>query len=145
MRARILFVEDQPEYFAPFIEALQKSYELEQAEDLTAAVEVLSVQEFDLLIIDIMLPKGTREFPGIDDRRSGLHLIRLIRGEVGDEGVKLKCQAQIPILAITAVSDSSAHRALEAVRVKRIAKPFSMSEVVEIIGTMLKGRADVPE
>jgi CheY-like chemotaxis protein len=143
MKPTILFVEDQPEYFGPLVDALQRSHELKQAADLTEAVECLSIDNYALLIIDIMLGKGEREFPAIEDRRSGLYLIRLIRGEVHDDRISLKCRPDIPILALTAVSDVSVHRELERLRVQVVAKPFLADALLKQIDMLLQESEDV--
>lgn len=137
MKPRILYIEDQPEYFGPFITALRSAYELEQAGNLTHAVQILAGEDFDLIIVDIMLAKGERQFPDIDDRRSGLHLIRLLRGERDGGKLTLKCHQDVPIVALTAVSDASAHRDLEALGVRTITKPFLSREVLEQIAAMI--------
>ena len=138
MKPRILFVEDEPEYFGPLIEALQKGYQLERAEDLTEAVEILSAEDFALIIVDIMLPIGTGEFPGIDNRRSGVHLIRLVRKKPPDREIELKCRQDVRILALTAVSDLSVQDDLKALNVPMVPKPFSVRAVLERIANMLK-------
>ena len=141
MKPRILFVEDEPDFFAPFIEAVNEDYDLTEVYDLTEAVEILCREEFACLLVDIMLTIGDRDFPDVDSRRSGLYLIRLIRGEEQHPEIKLKCPSDVPILVLTAVSDLSLEGKLEALDAPMVPKPFSMTQVLDQIAAMLKERA----
>ena len=140
MKPRILFVEDEPDFFAPFIEALKKDYDFTGAYDLTEAVEILCRDEFACLLVDIMLTIGDRDFPDVDSRRSGLYLIRLIRGEEHHPEIRLKCPSDVPILVVTAVSDLSLEGKLEALDVQMVPKPFSMTQILDLIAAVLKER-----
>ena len=112
MKPRILFIEDEPEFFAQFTKAIRARYELVQVEDLTEAVNILGQSDFSLVIVDIMLDIGISKFPNVDDRRAGLYLIRLIRSRGSERRIALKCRSDVPLLAITAVSDLSLEKKL---------------------------------
>lgn len=142
MRHKILFVEDEPDYFEPFIDQLEQQYALYMAHDLTQAVELMNQHRFSLFLIDIMLPVGMRRFPEkIDTRRTGVYFIRLIRGEVSVSGLQTNCPKDVPIIALTAVSDLSAKDMLGELNVVRFTKPFSMKAVMEEIKSNLDRRA----
>lgn len=138
MKAHILLVEDEPEYLTPFIEALKEEYELRDVEDLTEAVGTLASEDFSLVIVDIMLAIGRGKFPGVKDRRAGLQLIYFIRRGRTDHGIELKCRVDVPIIALTAVSDLSLEEELTEVRVPMIQKPFSLDNVMKGIVAMME-------
>src|SRR5690625_3258329 len=56
---RLLIVEDEPDLAMPLVELLKRGrYEVEWAKTAGAALELLSGRDFDLLVLDVMLPDG---------------------------------------------------------------------------------------
>jgi len=138
MRASILFAEDEPEYFRPLIEALRETYDLHLVTDATQALEELSAAEFALLIVDIMLPKGSDpSLRDVDALRSGLYLIRLVRRLEQLAGVEIRCRADVPILVPTAVSDVSVQEELDTLGIPVIQKPFSKRDLLRQVEGLL--------
>jgi CheY-like chemotaxis protein len=145
MRASILFVEDEPEYFRPLIEALRETYDLHLVTDATQALEELSATEFSLLIVDIMLAKGSDpSLRPLDALRSGLYLIRLVRRLEQLAGVGIRCRADVPILCPTAVSDLTLEGELQDLRCVLVHKPFGKRDVLPVIDHLLTGVATIP-
>ena len=138
MKPRILFIEDESEYFEPLVDALEKKYLLKEVGNLAQAIKALSEEEFDLLLVDIMLPQGESCPMQVDNRRSGLHLVRWIRRKEVVSAVQPKCLPEVPILAITAVSDVSALEELKSLGVDLVAKPFSLKVVLNQVAAVLR-------
>jgi CheY-like chemotaxis protein len=57
MTRRILFLDNDTAYLKPYKEVLEDDgYEVEVAESVTRAKELLNTSKFDLLILDVMIP-----------------------------------------------------------------------------------------
>lgn len=116
--SRILIVEDDHEINKLLADFLQKSgYETESAEDGSKAALLLRKQDFDLVLMDLMLPY-----------KSGEHLIKEFRE-----------YSQIPVIVLSAKSMMETR--LEVLRLGAddyILKPFDLNEVQVRIEVVLR-------
>jgi DNA-binding response OmpR family regulator len=117
---RILVAEDEPAILDAVAYTLRgEGYDVETAEDGEGALEHAGRGEFDLLILDLMLP-----------RLSGTEVLRRVRSN-----------SALPVIVLTA-------RAAEADRVlgleigadDYVTKPFSMAELVSRVRALLRRR-----
>lgn len=122
---KILIVEDDidiQELLRNFIQEV--GYEISIANDGMEAISLFSTIHFDLILLDIMLPK-------ID----GFTVCELIRK-----------QSQIPIIMLTALSSEDEQiRGLDLQVDDYITKPFSMPILVRKIGAVLRRSSMIPE
>ncbi|ACK65473.1 two component transcriptional regulator, winged helix family [Rippkaea orientalis PCC 8801] len=123
---KILLVEDDENIALPVVEDLSdRHYIVEVAQDGEMAFELLDVYEYDLILLDIMLPK-------ID----GISLCRRLRSQ----------GCQTPILMLTArdtVSDRVA--GLDAGADDYLVKPFALQELsARIRALMRRGDSSLP-
>ena len=121
MAARILIVEDE-ENLARFteLELRHESYEVEKAFDGRSALEKALNNDYDLILLDIMLP-------GL----SGMEVLRRLRQE-----------KNTPVILLTArdsVMDKVA--GLDAGAVDYITKPYAIEELLARIRVCLKYRS----
>jgi len=117
---RILIVDDEPPLVTTLTYALEReNFEVSVATDGEQAVAVALSQAFDLVILDLMLPKMT-----------GIDACRLIRDGSG-----------VPIIMLTA-KDSSADLVLglEVGADDYVTKPFSAVELLGRIRALLRRR-----
>jgi two-component system, NtrC family, response regulator AtoC len=117
----ILIVDDEESVRESFRLALQDEYKLVFAEDAKSTLKTLKSQNFDLCLLDIMLPDG-----------SGIDLLRQIKRR--DELIDV-----IMVTALTGVDT-----ALEAMKLGAydyITKPYRISELYELIKRVLAKRA----
>ncbi len=121
---RILVVEDDLDIQELLKNFLQEAgYEISLASDGVEALSVFSASQFDLVLLDVMLPK-------ID----GFAVCELIRR-----------QSQIPIIMLTALSGEDEQiRGLDLQVDDYITKPFSMPILVRKIAAVLR-RSGGPE
>ena len=121
--ARILVVEDEAK-IARFIELelAHEGYEIEKAEDGRAGLELALSRDFDLILLDIMLPQI-----------SGMEVLRRLRRE--------KDTPVILLTARDAVMDKVA--GLDAGADDYITKPFAIEELLARIRVALKRHASV--
>jgi two-component system response regulator RegX3 len=120
MSARILVVEDEQAIADSLAYALDvEGFEVDVVSDGSAAIESARVRDYDLMLLDLMLP-GT----------PGLEVCRAIRAE-----------ADLPILILTA-RDAEVDRVLglEVGADDYVTKPFSMRELVSRIRAILRRR-----
>lgn len=122
---KILIVEDDIDIQELLRNFLQEvGYEISIANDGMEAISLFSTIHFDLILLDIMLPK-------ID----GFTVCELIRK-----------QSQIPIIMLTALSGEDEQiRGLDLQVDDYITKPFSMSILVRKIGAVLRRSSMIPE
>ena len=118
---RILIVEDE-EKIARFIELelVHEGYEVEKAADGRAGVEAALSSPFDLILLDLLLPK-----------LNGLEVLRRVRRE-----------SDVPVIVLTArdaVMDKVA--GLDAGADDYVTKPFAIEELLARIRVALKRKA----
>jgi len=74
---KVLIVEDEPDMLDNMVQSLQKEkYLIESATSFDAALQKISVYEYDCVILDISLPGG-----------SGLELLKILKQGNNSEGV----------------------------------------------------------
>ncbi|MBO4871997.1 MAG: response regulator transcription factor [Lachnospiraceae bacterium] len=118
MPARILVVEDE-EKLARFIELelLHEGYEVEKAFDGRTALSTALEEDFDLILLDVMLPQ-----------LNGMEVLR-----------RLQQEKKVPVILLTArdaVMDKVA--GLDAGAVDYITKPFAIEELLARIRVAMK-------
>ena len=115
---RILIVEDE-ESLARFmeLELIHEGYEVEKAADGRSALEVALSKDFDLILLDIMLPE-----------LNGLEVLRRLHNE-----------KQTPVILLTA-RDSVMDKVsgLDAGAIDYITKPFAIEELMARIRVAMK-------
>ena len=120
MEAKILIVEDE-EKLARFIELelVHEGYAVEKAGDGRTALDLALSEDFDLILLDIMLPQ-----------LNGLEVLRRLHNE-----------KQTPVIMLTA-RDSVMDKVsgLDAGAVDYITKPFAIEELLARIRVALKFR-----
>lgn len=120
--SRILLVEDE-ESMAVGLEynLTEEGHRVTRAEDGAQALDLFSKQEFDLIILDIMLPF-----------KDGFEVARVIR----------KTSPQMPILMLTARSDARDRiKGLEFGADDYMTKPFHLKELLLRVRRMLQRKA----
>ena len=122
---RILIAEDEPDIQELLCAYLQEAgYESCAAGDGAAALDVFQTQPFDLVLLDIMLPK-------ID----GFAVCQLIRR-----------QSQVPILMLTALDGEEQQLRGYGLDIDDyITKPFSMAVLLEKIRVILRRSSGASE
>ena len=122
---RILIVEDEPDIQELLSAYLQQAgYQTSLAGDGVEALELFRSASFDLVLLDIMLPK-------ID----GFGVCELIRQE-----------SQVPILMLTALDGEAEQlRGFDLEIDDYVTKPFSMPVLLEKIRVILRRRGNTSE
>ncbi|HWH05076.1 MAG TPA: response regulator transcription factor [Gaiellaceae bacterium] len=120
MSARILVVDDEPALLQGLAYALTREhFEVATAADGEAALEAAREHDFDLIILDLMLPK-----------LSGIEVCRRLRAE-----------SAVPIIMLTA-KDSEVDKVvgLEVGADDYVTKPFSALELLGRVRALLRRR-----
>src|ERR671924_1142430 len=121
MPERVLVVEDEAAIADAVSYALEaEGFDVETAEDGERALEAAQSRDYDLMILDLRLPKV-----------SGVEVCRMVRGSGGS----------VPILMLTA-KDSEMDRVfgLDVGADDYVTKPFSMAELMSRVRAILRRR-----
>jgi DNA-binding response OmpR family regulator len=119
--SRILVVEDEPAIAEAVSYALRNAgYDVDWLEDGDAALAAARERQYDLLVLDILLPTTT----------SGLDVCDVLRGE-----------SDVPIVMLTALgAESEKVSGLETGADAYMTKPFSVAELVSRVRALLRRR-----
>ncbi len=119
-KARILLVDNQPDLVKAVSKRLEiEGYEVLAAKDGEEGLETARLEQPDLIILDLMLPK-----------LSGLEVCKLLKHDS-------HCQ-KIPIVMLTArVQSKDEKLSLEAGADAYVRKPFEAHELLEQIRALL--------
>jgi DNA-binding response OmpR family regulator len=117
---RILIAEDEPAILDAVAYTLRgEGYDVETAKDGERALEEVRAREYDLMILDLMLPK-----------LSGAEILRRVRRE-----------SALPVIVLTAKSaEADRVLGLEIGADDYVSKPFSMAELVGRVRALLRRR-----
>lgn len=117
---RILIAEDEPVLRMLIVDSLEdEGYEIDEVADGEEAIEKIQTTEYDLLILDYMMPKLT----GID---------------VIEQTRKLGNRQDVKILMLSAKSQQEEQdKVLSAGANQFMSKPFSPLELIEKVEEML--------
>lgn len=121
---RILLVEDDARV-ASFIRRglREEQYTVDTAKDGEEALFLAQTGEYDLIILDLMLPK-----------KSGLEVLRTLRAE----------RAVVPVLILTAKDElDDKVKGLDAGADDYLAKPFGFEELLARVRALLRRRGDL--
>lgn len=115
----ILVVEDDKNLrFSLGLALKAEGYRVLSAEDGEAGLELVEMQNPDLVLLDVMLPK-----------RNGFEVLRAIRAR----------DARVPVLLVTARGEEEDRiRGLELGGDDYVVKPFGIKELIARIGTALR-------
>lgn len=122
---KLLIVEDDPAIQAVLLDFLTEAgYQALAANDGVEALAAFSAQPFDLILLDVMLP-----------RLDGFGVCEVIRQK-----------SQVPIIMLTALdSEQDQIRGLDLLVDDYITKPFSLPVLIRKIGAVLRRGAGRPE
>lgn len=116
----ILIVDDEPDNRRLLNRILARRAKITEVEDGRSALEYLSRETFDLVLLDIMMPDMT-----------GLEVLEIIRGQ--------QATADLPVVLISALSDTDdIVRGFQLQANDYIVKPIDIDVVMARIDTQLK-------
>lgn len=118
---KVLLVEDETELLANLTGYLgQEGFVCEQAESLEAAIEKVAAFDYDIVVLDLMLPDG-----------NGLTLLRKLKADFVDTGVLI-------VSAKNALDDKL--KGFELGADDYLTKPFHLSELVARLRALYRRR-----
>lgn len=137
MSKRILFVDDEDWSVTPYFPKLQDAnVEVDLAKDGDEAISLLQKNKYDLIVLDIMLPPGSRIGKRVEPRKAGAILLQIIRQ---NEVPNMKTSSRVPVVILTAVIDHALSESIKQLDITEIfEKPASFDEVTEKLLALLK-------
>lgn len=134
---KILLIEDEVVTVNKLIEKLKRGYDVEVVESGNSALESLNQNQYDLVVLDIMLPHGGGKGlpPSIPPKQSGIEILKKIRAGA------TRNLPKIPVVVLTAVSDIPDLREIRRYRpVNLFQKPKEFSVLYEAIVEAIEGQ-----
>ena len=129
--AKVLFVDDEPFLMSYLVERLRdECHEVALATTLTEAARRLSENQYDLVLLDIMLPLGPDpSYEGSDSRSAGSRLLKELRqGHFAGTG------KDVPVIVMTARADPVLRRQMSKYGVSSfLEKPVLTSDIIKAI------------
>lgn len=137
MPKRILFVDDEDWSVTPYFPKLQDNeVGVDLARDGDQALDMLRQKEYDLIVLDIMLPPGNNIGRRVEPRKAGAILLEMIRH---NEISGMMTAPEVPIVILTAVTDQKLSDKIKQLEVTEIfQKPAAFEEVTEKLLALLK-------
>ena len=135
MSKKILFIDDEPYFMRAHIDTLKdEGYRVDEAGDGGEALEKLETKEYDLIVLDIIMPAG-----GLEDTNGGMRTgLRL------HEIIRQRLRLTAPILFLTVVDSRENHQHIrntehecEGPPHTILVKPVLPSELVERVRELL--------
>lgn len=136
-KIRVLWIEDELEYYS--IPQLEKDGDIEVAHAVngTEALDKVRSDEFDIIILDIIMPPGP-ELVRKEIKKgyeTGYVFLRIIRKELG---------MRAPVIIYTNYAKPlPEEEIIELNVVQYLSKPVKMAKLAEFIRLHVKGRIDV--
>jgi len=123
-RHTILYVEDEQWMMGGIVDSLSIDHNIVRARNGDQALAVLESGEFkiDLIVLDIMMPPGTRIKNAHRGRRAGVEFARIVLEEQ---------KRNIPIVCYTVVNDRKVYRELEQIGVKEVVSKRELPSELE--------------
>jgi DNA-binding response OmpR family regulator len=124
-RLKILTVEDDPAIRRGIVDALRfAGYEMIEAADGPSGLEMATRREFDLLLLDLVLPRG-----------DGFEILREVR----------RLRPTLPVIVLTARGEEADRvRGLRDGADDYVVKPFSVKELLARVEAVLRRSAERP-
>lgn len=137
---RILFIDDEPYFMRAHIDTLKdEGYLVDEAEDGDEALRRLEASDYDLVILDIIMPPGSLEDTN-NGMRTGLRIHKAIRREL---------RLGVPIIFLTVIENREVHRRIKRMeqefgdpRSPILVKPVLPSELVEQVKNAIGPQKD---
>ena len=120
LHPRLLLVEDDPELISALQTLLSRDYEVDTATDVPEACEWLKGHSYDLLMLDLILPRGT-----------GLDILAMLAQNP---------DAAPPVIVMSALGRDVDLSRFQPMIAGYLAKPFGLGEVVQRVQEVLAGR-----
>lgn len=130
--ANILWIEDEASRIQGIMRPLEREgHRIDVAPDKLRALDLLSSRQYDLILLDIIIPDGAD--PGADDLEpyEGIRVLQRIRREL---------QLQTPVIIFSVVNEATAREATKRLGVQKILSKGSLlpsdmkSAVHEVLG-----------
>lgn len=135
MAKKILIIEDEEPLAEEWALSLEnEGYETKIAPTLKEILDILDKLDFDLILLDVMLPSfDVEEILDLESiqygRTAGVWITKKIKEK----------KQNLPIIAVTVVTDIKILDELKNAGVRRILnKPFSNEDLVKMVNSILK-------
>lgn len=137
MRKNILFVDDEEGSVTPYFPMLRDlDVDVDLAHNGDEAVDYLQKKVYGLIVLDIMLPPGSKIGKDVEPRKAGAILLHMIRQ---NEVLNMKNAPSVPVVVLTAVADQKLLARIRQLGVKEVfQKPAVFEDVTEKLVALLK-------
>lgn len=134
----ILFADDDPWFVEPFVAELgEAGFEVLEATNGSAVLDLLDRRTIDLIILDIMMPVGDRLEDPSGGKRTGVHVAEYIRN---------KLKSTVPIIYFTVVSEPDLVTHIESfekplgIYSKVLVKPILPTDLLDDVESILANK-----
>lgn len=135
MPKRVLFVDDEDWSVSGYFEILADlGIEVDLARDADAATALLREQTFDLVVLDVMFPRGVEISAEIEPQETGLAFLANIQeGKI----LQMKTSPKVPVIVLTATIEEEIINKFKGKVVEIFRKPVIFRDVIDKVCEIL--------
>jgi CheY-like chemotaxis protein len=136
---KVLFIEDEAAATSGLLAVLRNAgHTADVAESIADAVSMLAHEQYDCVVLDLVLPDRTSMQPKAVDRDAGVFLLHRIRKS---SVPAMKTDPKVPVVVVTAVSSRpTLDSLLDYPNVRVIQKPVDPEDVFRTVTVLVTAR-----
>ena len=135
MAKSVLFVDDEDWSVSGYFDILEDlGVAVDLARDADEATALLRQKNYDLVVLDVMFPRGVEIEGGIEPQETGLSFLQNLRG---GKIVELKTSPEVPVIVLTATIEQDIINEFKGKVTEIFRKPVIFRDVINKVCEVL--------